>query len=142
MPNAPFQHQERTATEGKVVAGLVSRADRERAVTLLGSNRRRKWIQNLGSVLDPRFQKRIPAELQDAPAIAALLRRSGAGPTCTVMSENSVLDGADLPLAEALQATVGRGVVTLISCIPGVLAYFEDEGAGERYLLERAPKDA
>ena len=38
---------------------------------------------------------------------------------------------------DALSKTVGMDAGTLISCIPGKLAYFEMEGADERFILER-----
>jgi hypothetical protein len=40
-----------------------------------------------------------------------------------------------LGLEIALKETVGRQMGTFISCIPGKLAYFEDEDG--RYILER-----
>jgi len=40
-------------------------------------------------------------------------------------------------VAAALDAIVGAGFGTLVSCVPGRLGYFEGEGQGKRYLLER-----
>jgi hypothetical protein len=40
-----------------------------------------------------------------------------------------------MPLDQALKATVGNGIGTILSCIPGKLAYFEDEE--ERFILHR-----
>jgi len=53
------------------------------------------------------------------------------------MSENPEIDGRDLPLRDALSKTVAMDAGTLISCIPGKLAYFEMEGFDGRYILER-----
>jgi hypothetical protein len=44
-------------------------------------------------------------------------------------------DGKEVNLQIALEETIGRQMGTFISCIPGKLAYFEDEDG--RYILER-----
>jgi hypothetical protein len=43
-----------------------------------------------------------------------------------------------MPLSKALSSTVGYGMGTLISCVPGELAYYESEERGERYVLRHA----
>jgi hypothetical protein len=40
-----------------------------------------------------------------------------------------------MPLADALRKIVGNGMGTFLSCVPGRLAYFEDEDG--RWILER-----
>ena len=42
-----------------------------------------------------------------------------------------------MALDNALEETLGKGMGTLISCIPGKLAYFELEDINEKYILER-----
>ena len=86
--------------------------------------------------LDPRFAAPVPGG-QGPAAIAALLVDRGAPPVCYVLSEDADLDGREMPLAEGLAAVVGRGMGTFLSCVPGRLAYFEGEDAGERFVLER-----
>jgi hypothetical protein len=54
---------------------------------------------------------------------------------CYVLSEDGALDGKELLLADALGQILGRGMGTFLSCIPGKLAYFEDEDG--RWILER-----
>jgi hypothetical protein len=61
----------------------------------------------------------------------------GAGSKCRVTSENLDLDGREMDLDAALKETIGYGMGTIISCIPGRLAYFEDEDV--RYILQRSP---
>jgi hypothetical protein len=61
--------------------------------------------------------------------------RKGAPDTCYVISEDDDLDGKEMPLAEALKTIIGRGIGTFLSCVPGRLAYFEDEEC--RWILER-----
>jgi hypothetical protein len=56
------------------------------------------------------------------------------------VSEDPDIDGKRLPLDEALLLVVGAGNGTLLSCVPGLLAYYEGEGPGDRFLLARKPK--
>jgi hypothetical protein len=42
---------------------------------------------------------------------------------------------AEIDLTHALETVIGRGMGTFLSCIPGKLAYFEDEDC--RWILER-----
>src|SRR5260370_1097774 len=44
----------------------------------------------------------------------------------------------EVSLAEALKTIFGRGIGTFLSCLPGRLAYFEDEE--DRWILERKAK--
>jgi hypothetical protein len=59
----------------------------------------------------------------------------GAGPKCWIISEWDKLDAREMDLETALRETIGYGMGTIISCIPGKLAYFEDEQ--DRYILRR-----
>ena len=85
--------------------------------------------------LNPKFAVRIPPKQEHASSIHELLVAKGAGGRCWVISENGKMDGKEMDLELALKATVGYGMGTLISCIPGKLAYFEDEDG--RVILER-----
>jgi hypothetical protein len=67
--------------------------------------------------------------------ILRLLASKGAGPTCWVISEDVEIDGRELDLRSALEAVVGKGMGTILSCVAGKLAYFEDED--EALLLSR-----
>ena len=53
------------------------------------------------------------------------------------MSANDELDGREIGLSEALTAVIGSGWGTFVSCVPGVLAYFESEEPTERYICHR-----
>jgi hypothetical protein len=89
--------------------------------------------------LDTRFCHRVPSAQQHAAEILRALKGLGAPDTCYVMSSNGELDGREMNLSDALGAIVGRGMGSVVSCVPGVLGYFESEEAGERYIchLER-----
>ena len=85
--------------------------------------------------LDMRHTVQIPPHQQHIAEIFQLLKSKGAPETCYALSEDSELDGRELSLSEALKEVVGRGMGTFLSCLPGRLAYFEDED--QRWILER-----
>ena len=87
--------------------------------------------------LIPAFAERVPPAEQTPGGIYALLLARDAPDMCHVISENPEIDHTDMPLDASLQATVGMGFGTFISCIPGSLGYFEYEGRNERYILHR-----
>jgi hypothetical protein len=57
--------------------------------------------------------------------IAPKLRSMGATDQCWVFG--NYIDGQQMKLEEALDALIGIGSGTIISCIPGKLAFFENE---------------
>jgi hypothetical protein len=111
---------------------------RSRYLLLLSSDRGRKKILagfHHCRDLDSRFAQRIPGNQQSAQSIEALLKSKGAPKTCYVISEDASIDAREMDLSTALSEIVGMDFGSLVSCIPGKLAYFEMEGLGERYLL-------
>lgn len=84
---------------------------------------------------DVRFVKALPTAQHNAASIAKLLRAKGAGRTCWVISEDSRFDGQEVDLASILVEVVGYGTGTILSCIPGKLAFVESEDG--RFILER-----
>lgn len=87
--------------------------------------------------LDPRWSMRIEHGIQSIDGILALLNKRDATPTCYVISEDRLLDGNFVPLRDAVTRVVGSGMGSVLSCIPGKLAYYEGESPGTRYILER-----
>ncbi|RZJ93293.1 MAG: hypothetical protein EOO60_04945 [Hymenobacter sp.] len=57
--------------------------------------------------------------------------------TGVVFSSADAGSAQSMPLEEALQAVVGSSTTSIISFIPGKVAYFEGHSAGERYLCLR-----
>jgi hypothetical protein len=113
---------------------------KERWSSLLSNPKRRQKILdqlNHNPDLDPRYMIHVPPSEQSREAIASRLRKLGAPPTCYLISDVADLDQRELPLEEALELAVGRGSGTIISCIPGQLAYYEAEDSDERYILHR-----
>ena len=123
------------------VETFVSRDRRDRVRGQLRNHkRRRKYLDRLNHTpdLDDRFLYKVPPPQQHVSEILALLRKRGAPESCFAISGPDGLDRTELPLEEALSAVVGRGIGTVLSCLPGRLAYYEGEDAGERYILEKA----
>lgn len=84
---------------------------------------------------DARRATTLPTEAQASPAaVTRFLTARGAPPSCYVLSEWRDYDGQVMPLADAAAAIVGRGMGTVLSCIPGRLAYYESED-GDRYVF-------
>lgn len=91
-------------------------------------------------LLREKYMVEIPPPNSDPTDIYELLKRNGAEKMCYSLSYNVDIDGKKLPLHEALEHAVGFGMPSIISCIPGQLAYFEAEqgfGSPPRFLLKR-----
>ena len=126
--------------EPAFVKAFIVRTKQERYLELLSKPKRRKAV--LDSLahfkdLDPRFEVPIPPSAHSPSGIERFLRSRGAPSECYLISEDAALDGRAVALSEALSSIVGRGMGTLLSCIPGRLGYYEGEEGGERWLLER-----
>jgi hypothetical protein len=74
-------------------------------------------------------------QVQGIENIYKLLRSKGAGPICWAISEEPEIDARELDLRAALEHVKGRQIGTILSCIPGKLAFFE--GQDETFLLAR-----
>jgi len=110
----------------------------ERYLGFLSSSKRRaKFTTELAhfKALNPRYLLSIPTDQRNPTSILKLLISMGAGPNCWIISEWKKLDAREMDLETALRETIGMGMGTIISCIPGRLAYFEDECV--RYILKR-----
>jgi hypothetical protein len=124
--------------EEELIRAFFARTKRERYLEIVSKPKKReKFLLELGhfKALDPRYLVQIPPSKQHAPDIAVILTQKGSPPSCWVTSEDSEIDGKEMPLADALRKIVGNGMGTFLSCVPGRLAYFEDEDG--RWILER-----
>jgi hypothetical protein len=128
--------------EEALIRAFVVKGKRDRWLECLSNPKRRSTLRGALAHfrdLDPRFIVALASNEQHAEAVAAKLRRYGATDTCSVISENLDIDGMRMALDTALEAVIGRGMGTLLSCVPGTLAYFEGEDAGHRCILARSP---
>ena len=119
------------------VSAFVESARRDRVVQLMQPKRR----SDLRSAL-PHFkwfdERRVlvlaPDELL-TPRLEAILRQRGAVEQCYMISADAELDAKFMALTSALNAVVGSNEPTIVSFVPGKLAYYEGEGFNERYLF-------
>lgn len=111
--------------------------------------RRTRWLEQLASPkrrrgfldclnhcrdIDERYATPLPSNAD----VVSILRANGAQSTCYILSATDSLDGRELPLAEAVVEAASGGWGTILSCIPGQLAYYYDECGERRLLLKRA----
>lgn len=124
--------------EQALIAAFVTRNKRDRYREILSNPRlRHKFISQLAHFadFDPKYRLSIPSSKLFVNNIEVELQRRHSPSIVFAISEDPALDQRDLPLAEALTQTVGRGMGTVLSCIPGRLAFVETED--ERFILER-----
>ncbi len=122
--------------EEALIKAFILRAGQERYLEFLRRQRRERnsslnW--RIFKRLDSRFAFSVVANQSKPPELLKLLVVKGAGLTCWVVSANSNLDAKEMDLMTALKETAGCGMGTFLSCVPGKLAYFEDEDG--RYIL-------
>lgn len=124
--------------EEALINSFIVSARRNRYLEFVRNPKNRgKFIARLPHFndLDWRFVFSIPGIQQTPVAIEDLLRSRGAGSKCWVISTDREIDGRESDLSTALERTVGEQAGTFLSCVPGKLAYFEDEDG--RFVLER-----
>lgn len=135
--------------EEGAIRAFIQRDKQERFLGFLANPKsRKKFTESLAHFrwFDQRFATPIPwkvdpklklwkRHVQGIENIYRLLKSKGAGVTCWVISEDSEIDGRELDLRAALEHLHGRQIGTILSCVPGKLAYFESED--ETLLLAR-----
>lgn len=127
-------------TLAALVQAFFTASKRDRYLHLISSERGyERFIRDLAHVRGLRSDatRPIASALQSPEGILAELTRLGAPADCMAFSEAPELDRQTMGLRDALTRVVGSGSATLISCVPGVLAYYEGESAGERWILAR-----
>jgi len=122
--------------EEATVRAFIAPPRRTRWLEFLASAKRRgRFLDRLNHCwdIDERYATPLPLNSD----VVAVLKAHGAPANCYVMSSIAALDARELPLAEAVTETELGGWGTLISCVPGRLAYYYDESGDQRLLLER-----
>ncbi|WP_419883947.1 hypothetical protein ACN6MY_10945 [Peribacillus sp. B-H-3] len=82
----------------------------------------------------------IPKPNSDPDDIEKIMKKQGAGNSCYVMSRNSSFDGKELPTSTAIEQLIWYQAASIISFIPGKLAYFQaelDYGFLPRFILKK-----
>lgn len=128
-----------------IVKSFINKRIQQRVLFELFSPKKRDNVMNMlchnySDTLRKEFMIEIPKPNSDPNEIAKLMKKQGASNDCYAMSWNHSIDGKHMSLSSALEVAVGEGFPSLISCIPGKLAYFEAEqeyGPPPRFILKR-----
>ena len=126
--------------EAALIKAFVSPNKQERYLDFVANaKRRKKFVQALYHFndFDRSYEVAIPRNQRTPEEIARLLKSRGAPEICYAISTNKEIDQKRIALSEVLQSIVDGSDGTLLSCIPGRLAYFEGESPGARFILER-----
>jgi len=126
----------RDGHEHEVGIGKFLRPNRkERWRELISQPRKRaKLVAGLAHFGDIDDRWRVGVDSANASAVHERLVLMGAPEACYIMSENPVLDQQGMDLDDALEAVFGMGYGTIVSCLPGRLAFIETED--ERCILQ------
>jgi hypothetical protein len=124
--------------EQALIAAFVKRSKRDRYREFLSNPRlRHKFTRQLAHFadFDPRYRLPFPSNKLGVENIALELKKRHSPSVVFAISEDPALDQKEVPLVEGLEQIVGRGMGTVLSCLPGHLAFVETED--ERFILER-----
>lgn len=124
--------------EQSLIAAFVKRSKRDRYREILSNPRlRHKFTNQLAHFtdFDPKYRLPIPSNKLRVSNITIELQKRHCPSMVFAISEDPALDQKELPLVEALEQIVGSGMGTVLSCLPGRLAFVETED--ERFILER-----
>lgn len=124
--------------EHLLIAAFVKRSKRDRYREIHSNPRlRHKFINQLAHFtdFDLKYRVPIPSNKLFVGNIALELQRRHSPGIVFAISEDPELDQKEFPLVDALKRIVGRGMGTVLSCIPGRLVFVETED--ERFILER-----
>jgi hypothetical protein len=122
--------------EKKTIKAFFYKERHDRYLLLLGNKERRKEILNKLNHckdLNPKFADWLKSNAN----IYDLLKEEGAPDKCYVISGDDDIDGVTMDLRDAIEAAPRGGWGTIISCIPGKLAYYYDELGERRAILKR-----
>jgi hypothetical protein len=124
--------------EEKTVEAFILKEKQDRYKLLLRSTKpetRAKCTDGLNHChdFDPRYMTRLPGNAD----IVSLLRREGSPENVHVISDTKSIDGKMMSLGDAIVEAEAGGWGTVISCIPGRLAYYHGEGGESRVVLKR-----
>ena len=124
--------------EQALIAAFVKRNKRERYREILTNPRlRHKFTSQLAHFadFDPKYRLPFASNKLFVDNIVFELQKRHSPSVVFAISEDPTLDQKEVILVEALKQIVGRGMGTVLSCLPGRLAFVETED--ERYILER-----
>jgi len=131
--------------EETLVRSFFIKSIQERFLFELSSPKKRKAAigrlsHRYRDTMNEKYMIEIPKPNNDYKEIEKILKKYGAEDFCYSISLNTEIDEKRLLLINALEKAVGFGLPSIISCIPGKLAYFESEqeyGAPPRFILKK-----
>lgn len=124
--------------EEKLITSFILKEKRNRWQTQLSDPQKRDaHLARLNHLhdLDEKYVTWLPSNTD----IEQLLLSSGSPSEIYILSDFKSINGKFLRLGDAVHQTVGGGWGTIISCIPGRLAYYYDECGDRRAILIRKP---
>ena len=126
--------------EKAFIERFIAPSRRERFIAALANPKKRDVFNRelhhpKTNFLVGKYVEQIAASEQYAEVLAPKLRRMGAPDECWVFGNQ--IDGRTMKLEEALAELIGYRTGTIVSCLPGELAFFENED--ERVIL-RGPQ--
>ena len=126
------------------IESFITSNRRDRYLTFIKSKKgRSKFLSTLYhhhiNDIKPEHYRQISGRLQVSEEILKLIRTYTNEQECHIISARSSKDGQTLNLEDALNATVGQNDGTILSILPGKLAYYEGEEPGERYIITSLP---
>ena len=129
--------------EELLIHAFIIKQKRERYLNLIASSKGRVKLRAMlphCRDFDQLCLHKISADKQHIADIMALLKKHNAPAECYIIAERANYDETTMPLYEAFENIFGSGLSFIISCLPGKLAYYEGEDAGERYILINKPE--
>lgn len=127
--------------ETAFVKAFIKREKWARYLQLLSNSKRREEILiRLNHKLDylPALAVAVPEDQDFPEALERLLRARVAPDTCHVLVNGLRIDGCEVPLREALDTICMHMYGSILSCIPGQLAYYRPEAPGYGVILARS----
>jgi hypothetical protein len=133
-----------TTTEQQFVEAFVTADKKQRLMGFFRSNKARwKGLLELEhfhpGIIDARYAHPVSRKDSTPERIIQLLRQRGAPSDCYVFSNCKEVDQKLMPLELAIHEIHGIGIGTVVSLIPGRLAFYEGELYPGQFILERAP---
>jgi len=125
-----------TEHEEKTIKAFIIKERHDRYLMLLDSKKiRGEALNKLNHCkdIDERFITWLPSNAE----IVKILKEEGSPEHVYIISDSKDIDGKTLPLADAIHEASMGGWGTIISCIPGKLAYYYDEEGKRRGILKR-----
>ncbi len=122
--------------EEQTIKAFMLKEKRDRYLSFLSDKKRRKEVLdrlNHCKDFDERFIQWLPSNAD----IVNILLQAGSPSEVYVISDSEI-DGKVMALSEAIHETSMTGSGTIVSCIPGKLAYYYDEVGERRGILKRS----